>query len=63
MRHDPALYTAPGLRAANSLTRFLDQVDPDRTLPEPERTRRALAARRLFYSEIGRKGGLSKRKP
>jgi general stress protein YciG len=62
MRHHPSEYTASGLRAANSLDRFLQQVDPNHTLPEHERTRRALAARKLFYSEIGRKGGRSARK-
>jgi hypothetical protein len=32
--------------------KFLDQVDPDRELPEPERDRRAAAARRAFYQRL-----------
>lgn len=32
--------------------RFLDEVDPDRTLPEAERTRRAEAARKAFYTRL-----------
>jgi hypothetical protein len=31
---------------------FLDQVDPDRTLPEPERERRAEALRRAHYARL-----------
>lgn len=31
---------------------FEDQVDPDRKLPEAERSRRAEAARRLFYARM-----------
>jgi len=32
--------------------RFIDQVDPDRTLSERERTRRALAARRAYFAGL-----------
>ena len=32
--------------------RFLDEVDPDRLLPEPERQRRAEWARRAFYQRL-----------
>lgn len=34
---------------------FLDQVDPDRTLPEEERYRRAEAARRAYYLRLALK--------
>jgi hypothetical protein len=66
-RHDPnpsheGSYTRKGLQAAHSLDRFLAQVDPDNTLSEEERLRRALAAKRLWHVQIGRKGGLANRK-
>jgi len=32
--------------------RFLDQVDPDRILPEKERAKRAEAARLLYYERL-----------
>jgi len=32
--------------------RFLDEVDPDRVLPETERRRRADCARRAFYQRL-----------
>jgi hypothetical protein len=32
--------------------RFLDQVDPDGVLPEEERIRRALAARRAYFAGL-----------
>ena len=32
--------------------RFLDEVDPDRLLPEAERQRRAECARRAFYQQL-----------
>jgi hypothetical protein len=53
--HSPEEYCAAGLRAANSLDRFLSAVPAD--LPESERISRALAARSLFYAKIGRRGG------
>jgi hypothetical protein len=42
-----------GKRAqAGLLAKFVDQVDPDRILPEDERTRRALAARRAHMQRL-----------
>lgn len=35
------------------LRRFLDEVDPDRTLPESERVRRAEAARKAYFVRLG----------
>lgn len=37
---------------AGLLAKFIDQVDPDRTLPEPERMRRAEAARRAHMVRL-----------
>lgn len=51
--------TAPG-RAA-FWQRFLDEVDPNRELPEDERTRRALAARQRYYAALGQRSGQARR--
>jgi hypothetical protein len=32
--------------------RFLDEVDPDRALPEPERVRRADHARKAYFAKL-----------
>ena len=37
---------------AGLLAKFVDQVDPDRVLPEGERTRRAEAARRAHMQRL-----------
>lgn len=34
------------------MRRFETQVDPERALPEPERLRRAEAARRLYFTQL-----------
>jgi hypothetical protein len=47
---DPAARTAPARAAAN--LRFERQVDPDGTMSADERTRRADAARRAFYTKL-----------
>ncbi len=49
-RYDPRQTTAAA-RAA-FLKRFLDEVDPDRVLPEPERLRRAGAARKAYFTRL-----------
>ena len=49
-RYDARQITAPA-RAA-FLKRFLDEVDPDRVLPEPERLRRAAAARKAHFTRL-----------
>jgi hypothetical protein len=49
-RHDPRSTTAAARRAFSR--RFLDMVDPDRRLPEPERLRRAEAARRAHFAQL-----------
>jgi hypothetical protein len=42
--------TGPAREAFNK--RFLDEVDPDRTLPETERLRRAEHARSRYFTEL-----------
>jgi hypothetical protein len=49
-RYDPRQTTAPA-RAA-FLKRFVDEVDPDRVLPEPERLRRAAAALKGYFTRL-----------
>ncbi len=49
-RYDPRQTTAPARRAFAS--RFLDQVDPDRRLPEQERQRRAEAAKKAYFTNL-----------
>lgn len=48
--HDPRETTRTA-RAAFA-RRFLDDVDPHRRLPEPERLRRAEAARRAYFTRL-----------
>ena len=52
-QRDPREYTAPARKAF--LASFLDQVDPDRSLPEQERLRRAAAARKLHFTRLALK--------
>jgi hypothetical protein len=49
-KYDSRELTAKG-RAA-FLSRFLDEVDPDRALPEPERVRRAEHARIAYMTKL-----------
>lgn len=49
-RHDPRATTAKARKTF--LDGFLDRVDPDRTLPEEERLRRAEAARKAYFSKL-----------
>jgi hypothetical protein len=51
--HDMRQTSKPGRDAA--WQRFVVEVDPDRTLPEPERLRRAEAARRAHMARIALK--------
>lgn len=48
--HDPRATTAAARLAFSR--RFVDLVDPDRTLPEAERTRRAEAARKAYFTRL-----------
>ncbi len=49
-RRDPRETTRPARRAFDE--RFLDEVDPNRRLPERERLRRADAARRAYFTRL-----------
>jgi hypothetical protein len=49
-RYDPRATTKAARRAFNE--RFLDEVDPERRLPERERLRRADAARRAYFTRL-----------
>jgi hypothetical protein len=42
--------------------RFLDQVDPDGTLPEAERVRRALAARKAYFAGLALRSSTARRR-
>jgi hypothetical protein len=59
MAHDSRVLTAPG-RAA-FLKRFLDAVDPYHQLEPAERERRAKAARREYFSRLGRRSAQVRR--
>jgi hypothetical protein len=58
--HDPKIYTAAA--RARFLDRFIDEVDPDRCLPEAERVRRAAAARRLYFARLALAASLRRRR-
>ena len=47
---------------AKFLTKFLDEVDPDRTLPEDERLRRAEHARSAYFTGLALKSAKERRK-
>jgi hypothetical protein len=44
------------------LARFVDEVDPQRVLPEAERQRRAEAAKRAYMCALARKSAQARRK-
>ena len=56
---DPTARTEAARRAANS--RFLDQVDPERLLPEPDRVRRAEHARKAHFLRLALKSSQARR--
>lgn len=49
-RYDSRQTTAASHRTF--MTRFLDQVDPEHKLPEPERRRRAAAAKSAYFTRL-----------
>lgn len=59
-RYDPRETTKAARRAFNQ--RFVDQVDPDRRLPEQERNRRAEAARRAYFTRLAYLSARSRRR-
>lgn len=59
-REDPVAGTAKARQAFAE--RFLDEVDPDRVLPEAERLRRAECARKAYYKRLAYKSALARRR-
>lgn len=49
-KHDPREITQNARQAF--LARFIDEVDPDRTLPDDERLRRAEYARKAYFARL-----------
>lgn len=58
-RHDPRATTAAARLAFNG--RFVDLVDPERTLPEAERGRRVEAARKAYFTRLAYQSLLARR--
>ena len=58
-RHDPRATTAAARLAFNG--RFVDLVDPERTLPEDGRRRRVEAARNAYSSRLAYRSVLARR--
>lgn len=58
-RYDSKALTQPAREAMER--RFLDEVDPDRTLPEPERQRRAGHARKAYFTRLAMKSAAARR--
>lgn len=56
---DRTARTAPARSAFDN--RFLDEVDPDRVLPEVERNMRAEAARRAYFARLALQSAKSRR--
>lgn len=57
-RHDSREITAPARQAFKD--RFLTLVDPDNSLPELERLKRAEAARRAHYTRLARLSAIAR---
>lgn len=57
---DSREHTEPARRAF--MARFEDEVDPDRTLPEQERRRRAEEAKRAYFTRLALKSAQARRK-
>ncbi len=58
-RHDPKERTQPARDKFDE--RFLDEVDPDRQLPEAERNRRATHARKSYFTGLALKSAKARR--
>jgi hypothetical protein len=59
-QYDSRELTAPARSAF--LAKFEDEVDPDRTLPEAERIRRAEAKRRAYFTRLALKSAQARRR-
>lgn len=57
---DPSARTEPGRRTF--LSRFEDEVDPNRELPESERIRRAEHARKAYFTRLAFASAKARRK-
>lgn len=57
---DSTAHTEPARKAFDQT--FYDQVDPDRTLPEAERERRAASARKAHFTRLALKSAQARRK-
>ncbi len=58
-RHDPRATTAAARVAFNG--RFVDLVNPERTLPEDERRRRVESARKAYFTRLAYRSVQSRR--
>jgi len=58
--HDPRETTRAAREAFER--RFLDEVDPDRQLPEDERDRRAQYARKAYFARLALKSAQARRR-
>ena len=58
-RHDSKERTQPARDKFEE--RFVDEVDPDRTLPEAERNRRAAHARKAYFTGLALKSAKARR--
>ena len=52
--------TGPARKAF--MSRFEQEVDPDGILPEPERQRRAVCAKKAYYARLGLKSAQTRKK-
>jgi len=59
-QHDSREITAAA--RAKFLARFVDEVDPDRVLPEVERLRRAEHARSAYFTRLALQSAKARRK-
>jgi hypothetical protein len=59
-KYDSKELTQPARDKFNQ--RFLDQVDPERVLPEAERQRRAEQARKAYFTRLALKSAVARRK-
>ena len=59
-QRDPCDYTAAARDAF--LARFAAEVDPEGVLPEAERTRRAEAARKLYFTRLALKSSRARQR-
>lgn len=59
-KHDSRVTSQPARDAF--MARFEDEVDPDRVLPEAERARRAVHARKAYFTKLALRSAQARRK-